>query len=257
MLFSEIVTSWLPLPNGVSADRPMFVLTDVHGHADLMKQAIALAAETSQGHELVILGDLTDRGPDSLGCVRAAVAARSDAAFSRVITLMGNHDEVLSGFVHDPSDEAQRGNVIMMGGRGFLNEFDRDPGASDVLEAYVRGLVRHHANGGLALTHALPDPNLPLRDQKDSTLAWNSGHQDYRGGWDSLLGRPTILVHGHVRNGVTLLDKPLHEAEEQMFSTLSRCRRICCDVGTPWTNEVALFEFVGEHFRAHGFKRTA
>lgn len=250
-------TSWLDLPAGVTADRPMFVMTDLHGCSDLMGAAMTKAASLSRDHEMVILGDLTDRGPDSLGCVRLALWAKSSPAFSRVITLMGNHDQVMSGFVHDPSDEDQRQNVIMMGGKAFLAEVKRNEGAMSMLEEYVGGLVRYHVNGGLALTHALPDPSLRLEFQKDSTLAWNSSHQDYRGGWDSLLGRPTVLVHGHVRNGVTLWDKEEDMAENEIFAMLTRHRRVCCDVGTPWTGESAVFEFVNDAFRVHAFKRSA
>lgn len=250
---SNLTTGWLPLPNGVAADRPAFALSDVHGHAPLLRRALDFAEAASGGHELVVLGDITDRGADSLGCVRAVLAARLSGRFSRVVTLMGNHDEVLSGYAQAPEDEAARSNVVMMGGRGLLAQIAADPGAMTDIEAYVRGLVPHHRNGGLVMVHALPDPGLPLSRQKDSTLFWNAGNQEYRGGWDALIGAPAVLVHGHVRNGVTMKGRTEREVEDDLFEVLARHRRMCCDVGTPWTDEAALFEFAGDCFRVHGF----
>lgn len=68
----------------------VLVVGDVHGQAILLRAAIDLAAV--ERRQVVALGDLVDRGPDSAACVRLALAllARGAGVFIR-----GNHDDKL------------------------------------------------------------------------------------------------------------------------------------------------------------------
>lgn len=250
---SDVTTDWMPLPNGVRAARHAFVLTDIHGRADLMDRAVDHARTISTGHEMVFLGDLTDRGWNSLGCVELALKCAQDPAFVRSVRVMGNHDEILWDFAHRPESEEAQFNVIQMGGQDLLTQLEMVPEGLQMIEDYVKQLVPYHVNGGLAMVHALPDPGLPLTRQSDTNLRWNTGNQLYQGGWDKLLGGPTVLVHGHVRNGVSMRGKTSAEIEHENFAVLSLHKRICCDVGTPWTGEAGLFEFVEDQFRIHAF----
>ncbi len=249
----DLTTGWLPLPNGVAADSPAFVITDLHGCSGLLLRALQFAVANADNHEFVFLGDLVDRGPDSLGCARLALLTANTPAFSRVITLMGNHESVLAELIADPKSENHRDNVRMMGGKSLLLHLDTDPDGFRDMSTYVNRLTRHHVNGGLVMTHALPDAGRRLEDQTDADIFWNADDEGYRGGWDRMIGKSAVLVHGHIRNGVPMKDRPVAEVEDDVFKTLSRHFRICCDVGTPWTGEAGLFEFKGDQFRVHGF----
>lgn len=64
---------------------------DVHGMSAALSALMAKLAPTS-GDVVVFLGDLIDRGPDSIGVVRAVRKMADTAAFV-VILIEGNHEE--------------------------------------------------------------------------------------------------------------------------------------------------------------------
>lgn len=248
---ADITTDWIELPDGVQVSKPFFAVSDIHGHADILRELIEIAEEISESHELVILGDITDRGPDSLGCVEEVLRAKTSPAFSDVITLMGNHDQILADYAHAPEDETARKNIKTMGGAEIVVGVLLEPETIEVYRSYVGGLRYYHVNGGVVITHALPNPGLALPEQAVSTLLWSPAHQDYRGGWDKLTGRPTILLHGHTRNGVKILGSSQKGITDDLRAELRDYGRVCCDVATPWDLVGALFEFSGNRFRAH------
>lgn len=70
--------------------RRTIVTSDWHGLADRARSLIEKTRYDSKTDELVIMGDLIDRGPDSLGCVRYARELENHGA----IVLMGNHEDM-------------------------------------------------------------------------------------------------------------------------------------------------------------------
>lgn len=67
-----------------------YAMTDIHGCYDEFKQA--LSHWNPRSEKLVVLGDLIDRGPDSLKVIRELMNLH-DANPDNVIVLKGNHDE--------------------------------------------------------------------------------------------------------------------------------------------------------------------
>src|ERR1700758_1703968 len=69
-----------PLPLGVSPEMEIFVVGDIHGRSDLLAALIDEAAREPKLRDkraIVFLGDLIDRGPDSLGAIDLALSAKS------------------------------------------------------------------------------------------------------------------------------------------------------------------------------------
>lgn len=64
-----------------------YVIGDIHGHADLMDQLLEQLNQRDSTAQLWFVGDLVNRGPDSLGVMR-----RVRALGERAITVLGNHD---------------------------------------------------------------------------------------------------------------------------------------------------------------------
>ena len=61
-----------PLPLGVSPEAEVFAVGDIHGRSDLLAALIDEAAREPRLREkraIVFLGDVVDRGPDSLGAI--------------------------------------------------------------------------------------------------------------------------------------------------------------------------------------------
>lgn len=82
----------------------MFVVGDLHGHLDVLKRLLhsrLLIDEeddwTGGGAVVCFMGDLFDRGPDGLGCLRLIqkLEQQANAVGGRVTCLLGNHEILL------------------------------------------------------------------------------------------------------------------------------------------------------------------
>ena len=86
------------LPLGVSPEAEIFAVGDIHGRSDLLAALIDEAAREPNLRDrrtMVFLGDLIDRGPDSLGAIDLAVAAKARVGADEAIALMGNHETMM------------------------------------------------------------------------------------------------------------------------------------------------------------------
>src|SRR5271157_423117 len=86
------------LPCGVSQDVEVFAVGDIHGRVDLLAALIDEAAREPRLRDrraIVFLGDLVDRGPDSLGAIDLAMAAKARVGADEAIGLMGNHEAMM------------------------------------------------------------------------------------------------------------------------------------------------------------------
>lgn len=208
----------------------LLVIGDVHGRADALERLLRHLRELPPwggSRELVFLGDVVDRGPDSLRALRLAWEARSLA--DRWLMLPGNHELMLmdaldaaaapgqvastNSPVDSPAARLWRAN----GGAALLREVDPErrlspPEALHALrralpswfEPTVRGGPTHHVAGGFLLVHAGLDPRAdevaflarsggPAGNERwawirEPFLAWT-------GGWGEN-GRQ-VVVHGH------------------------------------------------------------
>jgi calcineurin-like phosphoesterase family protein len=86
------------LPFAASPDEEIFAVGDIHGRTDLLAALIDEAAREPKRREkraIVFLGDLVDRGPDSLGAIDIAVGAAARIGAEEGIALMGNHEAMM------------------------------------------------------------------------------------------------------------------------------------------------------------------
>jgi hypothetical protein len=68
------------LPLGVDPKVEVFAIGDIHGRSDLLAALIDEAAREPKLRDkraIVFLGDLVDRGPDSLGAIDLAMTAKT------------------------------------------------------------------------------------------------------------------------------------------------------------------------------------
>lgn len=99
----------------------VWVIGDVHGQAAMLS-ALLGALPRAENDTTVFLGDYIDRGPDSAGVVRRALAEH-DAAPDRTILLWGNHEDMAashfkkpapSGYAYDPFDWFRNGGIACL-----------------------------------------------------------------------------------------------------------------------------------------------
>ena len=86
------------LPRAAAPNVEIFAVGDIHGRADLLAALLDEAAREPQARErraIVFLGDLIDRGPDSLGAIDLAIGAKARLGADEAIALMGNHEAML------------------------------------------------------------------------------------------------------------------------------------------------------------------
>ncbi|HEY1942077.1 MAG TPA: metallophosphoesterase [Roseiarcus sp.] len=93
------------LPRSAAPDLEIFAIGDIHGRSDLLAALLDEAAREprlASERAIVFLGDLIDRGPDSLGAIDLAIEAAARVGAQRSICLMGNH-EVMMRLTVDPA----------------------------------------------------------------------------------------------------------------------------------------------------------
>ena len=131
---------WRPLPCR-GPDAQLFAIGDVHGQARAPAaalDAIARILATGMPRRLVFLGDLIDRGPDSLGAVRLAMGAADRAGVGKVILLPGNHELMLIDGFLDPQEFMR--DWLDNGGDAVIQE--ADPGCTARKPADVAGIAQ-------------------------------------------------------------------------------------------------------------------
>src|SRR6516162_1221190 len=86
------------LPLSAAPETEIFAIGDIHGRSDLLAALIDEASrEPKLRHKraIVFLGDLVDRGADSLGAIDLAIGAKARAGADEAIALMGNHEAMM------------------------------------------------------------------------------------------------------------------------------------------------------------------
>jgi len=222
------------LPRGISPDVEVFAVGDIHGRADLLSALIDEAAREPRLREkraIVFLGDLVDRGPDSLGAIDLSIGAAARIGADQEIALMGNHEAMMrltldSATPWDVAIEALEA-WIANGGDRTLAEFveaDEPPEDLDELLAAARASLPERArawldslraswrSGDLLFVHAGVNPrfdleaflavpwNTPLASlDEERHWAWvRWPFLNHRPGPDGFSG--FFVVHGHTPN---------------------------------------------------------
>lgn len=195
----------------VPAGERFYVIGDVHGRADLLRQLHAMIADdaASRGwarNQLIYLGDYIDRGPDSRGVM--ALAMSNDPPGFGKLHLRGNHEAMLLDFLEDPYSGAAWLNI---GGGAVLREYGIHAPSefglaenlaqsarllSDSMQphelAFLKSLKASHRAGGYFFAHAGVRPGVPLDSQSEQELVWIRGpFLNYNKDFGA------IVVHGH------------------------------------------------------------
>jgi serine/threonine protein phosphatase 1 len=89
------ISPWTPAPFALDGET-VFAIGDVHGCAghlqSLLETIRALAGESTGARRLVYLGDLIDRGPDTLGVLRLWAGEPQALGVDKVDRIIGNHE---------------------------------------------------------------------------------------------------------------------------------------------------------------------
>lgn len=194
-----------PLPSVGNAMR-IYAVGDIHGRLDLLDALLSAierdhAARPPQTRQLILLGDLIDRGPCSAQVVERAMQ------FSDTLFIKGNHEEL---FVAAARGNARHvGSFRRIGGIETLASYGLPTGEAAAMDdaALARWMLnnvpRAHVDfmdgfsdmlsiGDYMFVHAGIRPRVPLDKQTSADLRWiREEFLTHRGDH----GR--VVVHGH------------------------------------------------------------
>lgn len=258
------------LPRAGAEEVEIFAVGDIHGRSDLLAALLDAAAREPRRatrRVVVLLGDLVDRGGDSLGAIDLALEAAERAGGDEAVTLMGNHEAMMrlaldAATPHVDAIDALQ-TWIVNGGDKTLAEFvrfsatpaDLDELLNDARQSlpprvgdWLASLKSHWRSGGLLFVHAGVNPNVDLEsflaEPWNAPLATLGGDQHWA--W---VRRPFLsatpgpqgyggyfVVHGHTPND--LRSDPSHADQIRRF-------RLNLDSGSVMTGVATMAIFRG------------
>jgi len=155
-------------------DHALLVVGDAHGQNAALRDLLGLFGRMptmGKRRTLVFLGDLIDRGPDSLGCLNTAFNdARDLAAVDEVVYLPGNHELMMA----DAIAEARRGPDYV-NHHSVAETWAYNGGMAFMLEAFEAAgmdMPKDAAEALLAFADMLPHPGYD--SVEDMINAWPS-----------------------------------------------------------------------------------
>ncbi|MFL1462890.1 metallophosphoesterase [Roseococcus sp. DSY-14] len=192
--------NWQPAPAALEPGHRLYAIGDAHGCAERLRalhRAVRddLRARPCAQATLVHLGDLIDRGPDSAGCLDAALGF--DACPS--LSLRGNHEDTallaLAGEGYACADWLDTGGRAALRSWGVSDLSPRATWAAGVPlrhRDYMAGMALHHRAGPYLFVHAGIRPGVPLEEQSRDDLL-----RIRRAFLDSEADHGCVVVHGH------------------------------------------------------------
>lgn len=195
------------VPDGVR----IYAIGDIHGRNDLLSDLLTKieADDLSRGSaetQIIFLGDLMDRGPDSAGVIETAMALRVTG--KNVRYLMGNHEEVFVRACRKNDPKTTR-FFIRIGGEATVLSYDITRAEYIALDMeqlserlativpqshidFIETFEDQIVIGDYAFVHAGIRPGVPLAEQKPSDLRWI--REDFVGQRGDL---EKVVVYGH------------------------------------------------------------
>jgi Calcineurin-like phosphoesterase len=167
-----------------------YVIPDLHGRFDLLREALTKIAGHAAGNggTIVALGDYVNKGPDSREVVARLRAGVIEGW--RLFPLKGNHDAMMVEAIRNP---AKMSGWIEKGGDATIESYGGDPSRipqDDV--AWLDALPLLHTDTYRIFVHAGLDSGTPLEAQSQHTLLWKRYAKGYGGGFGD-----RHVVHGH------------------------------------------------------------
>jgi serine/threonine protein phosphatase 1 len=170
--------------------RRLYAIGDIHGRLDLLDGLLEQIArdEAARGGpagELIFLGDLVDRGPDSAKVIDRLIALKSERPEVRI--LLGNHEEVFLGALAGDAKALRLFSRI--GGEETILSYGVCPQAyaladyDELHRLLVEAVPATHRDfletcedmivvGDYVFVHAGIRPGIPLVDQRPADLRW-------------------------------------------------------------------------------------
>ena len=184
-----------------------FVIADIHGCSESLVNLIAKIDPDPSKDRLIFLGDYVDRGPDSQGVIEEILSLRRE--FDKIITLKGNHEEVLLNFMAGRDREF----FLAIGGRetllsyGCAEPFDYSCSLNipESHQNFLYNLLPYWEDEEFIYVHAGLRPGIHLTQQTPDWLYWAAGGPLASQRYD--FGKKVIFGHSVVPSPLIQDDK--------------------------------------------------
>jgi len=215
------ISGWKPAPFDLKGET-VFAIGDIHGCAEelggLLGSIAHLAHEAKGRRRLIYLGDMINRGPDSIGVLRQWAEDEAARGVDHIDRLMGNHEIMMMlaviGGPHSDKAEAMWLSK-RMGGQRLLDQMGARAGhpaahadqtllrtvLGDTVVHRLYGMRSHVRLGNTLFVHGGLDPHAdpdefltrPWTCFTEARWSWiNHGFLDWKAGFGG-----TLVVHGH------------------------------------------------------------
>jgi serine/threonine protein phosphatase 1 len=263
------IGAWKALPD-ISSSTQIFAVGDVHGQAQALAATLDAIGEVPRcaSHRcLIFLGDLIDRGPDSLAVIDLVETAKARSCVDDVIILPGNHELMLLDALDDPM--MFMGDWLDNGGDAVIQEALPNSNviklaafAEIALSAIppwfldrMRSGPTWHQEGSLLFVHAGLNPHTETMKflTQERTGVYGTDHWawirepflDWTGGWGP--ERRWRVVHGHTPAIQVLTNQDLFAQKADQLLTHGR---LCLDAGAALDiPQIAWAEFHEKNYR--------
>ena len=210
----------------------IMAIGDVHGQYEKLKTLMRRIKFDPAQDILVFLGDLMDRGPESLQCLDYVMHFQKQHP-EAVICLMGNHErEMLDYFdalakTRDELDVRllnRTSQWLVYGGDKTLPQLQElGPKALRHRLDYVRNLPLYYRIGDYYFCHAGVKPGVPLDQQQEKDLIWI--RDEFYNGYN---GKETVIVgHTPIQN----LQYMFKDIAWDKYPVIRENNIILCDTG--------------------------
>jgi serine/threonine protein phosphatase 1 len=216
----------------------IFVTTDTHGELEKLKDCLQQVNFNNEEDELIHIGDVVDRGPDSYGVVELLLSIKN------LISIRGNHDEWMLTFINTNKHPA------MGYFEATLRSYHKGSGPTlripETHKEFFRRQVNYHIDKDNNLfVHAGINPYEFLQEQYEDDFYWDrelirramlleDGEKlmDVNGFKQIFIGHtPTISFKYHPEN-----DKPIYAGQV-----------IDCDTGGCFGGKISLIDITTDN----------
>lgn len=197
------------------------VCSDIHGEFESWQKALSKSdIDFAKGDNIIILGDLIDRGSQSYECVSFALDLLNKYP-EQVIYLMGNHEKMFLDFVNVKDPKTHEGYIdLYTCGKTWIGN-----GGTQTISSFLGGLpdslldiyyLFHErftetinklnqlpyyyvdSDNGFAYVHAGFESNVPLNEQSKEAMIWirEEFYNEFSPVVDDELDGK-LIVHGH------------------------------------------------------------
>jgi serine/threonine protein phosphatase 1 len=141
-----------------------FALGDVHGELEKLKEVLKLSNFNYEEDELISLGDLVDRGPDSYGVVEELLKVKN------LIAIRGNHDNEWLKFI-----KTGHNALINQGGRQTITSYENaEKDFSVHLDFFKYKQINYHIDeDNNCFVHGGFNRHENIRTQAEHVLYWD------------------------------------------------------------------------------------